>query len=340
MTLSICIPTYKSLDLIDATLQTVLAQTYKDFEVIICNDSPNDHEQLKEKLDKYNDPRIRFYANETNLGYPLNIKKCVDKSKFETVFLLGQDDLILGRSHFERVVSILKRYPEVGVITRAYYWFDDDPYQPIRHIPIHKRRVMGCDDRIEDLHAIFSSVGQLSGLVYRKKLINHPFNKEIFPAHIYPFLSVLRTHKCYFWPEYSIAVRTSSSQTRFLSSIYKPSPTKTWVEMFQNVFPEARYCHIRQIGIDFITQNYVGLAQLKNYGYFADLMTDVYYMAKYRKTNLLSPKFWFFTCGAILTPRFLLRPLVDSYKKVVIKKNLAQRGLIAANAKVAGQPPP
>ena len=120
----------------------------------------------------------------------------------------------------------------------------------------------------------------------------------------------------------------------------KPSPTKTWAEAFKAVFPEARYCHIRQVGIEFSTQNFVSLAQLKNYGRFVDLLSDIFYMLKYRKTNVLNLRFWFFALGAILTPRLILKPLVDSYKNIVIKKNLAQKGIIAGNARVAGQRPP
>ena len=323
MKISVCIPTYKSTGTITETLDSILSQSMGDFEVVICNNSPEDHIALKEILDSYDDLRIKFYPNKRNLGYPLNLQKCVRKSKNNIIFLMGSDDVILGFDVFKKIVEIYKNNPEIGVITRPYYWFDNDVNIPIRYIPKCDRRVISLNDDKKYIGLLIETLGQLSGLVYRKDLITSGFNEHVFTAHIYPFLSILKTHKCYFWENFNIAVRTSSSQTRTLSYIYNPSPTKTWVEMFKNVFIEKKFNNVKNICVDYITSaNYVGLVQIKNYGYYKDLLADIFYLIKYRKRNLVNLKFWFYVIGVLLIPRFILRRLVDLYKNSYNKKRL------------------
>ena len=139
MKLSVCVPTYKSLEYIDEALQSVLSQSFTDFEVIIGNDSPSDNEVLREKIKGYNDPRLKFYPNETNLGYPLNMRSCVEKATNEILFLMAQDDTLLSNRLFDNIVDIFSQNPEVGVITRPYYWFEDDIRQPALDDP-HRER--------------------------------------------------------------------------------------------------------------------------------------------------------------------------------------------------------
>lgn len=322
MKISVCIPTYKGVPYLKETLDSVVKQTYKNFELIICNDSHEDTEDLKNLLDSYSEFEIHFYQNNQNLGYPINLRKCVEKSSGEILFLMGQDDILLQDNIFEKSISIFRENSNIGAITRPYYWFDESLDKPIRSVPPSSKRVINVQDEKKYLEAVYETVGQLSALVYRKELITEPFNENVFTAHIYPFLSVMKTHDVYFWEDYNLAVRTSSSQTRFLSSIYNPSPTKTWVEMFQKVFSEKEFDHAREVGIEHITTNYIGLVQIKNYGYFKDLLRDVYYLVKYRPANLLNLKFWSVLLGVLFIPRIILRKMVDFYKNKISKSQL------------------
>lgn len=318
--ISVCIPTYHGTDYLKDCLDSVLKQSFTDFEVLINNDSMDDFDKVKKLVDSYKDKRIKLSQNKQNMGYPLNMRKTTNMAQNEILFLMAQDDVILDKDTFKKCVKIFEKNPKVGVITRPYYWFEDDVNKPIRFVPKFDKRIIDARDGEKPLRAILETVGQFSGLVLRKSLITHPFNEGVFPAHIYPFLSVMKTHKAYFWEDFMIAVRTSSSQTRFLSSIYNPSPTKTWVQMFLDIFPEKKFKSVREIGIKHITLNYMGLVQIKNYGYYKDLLVDIYYMIKYRPKNLLNLKFWFFVIGVLVTPRFILRKMVDYYKNVFNKK--------------------
>jgi len=170
---------------------------------------------------------------------------------------------------------------------------------------------------------MFSTLDQLSGLAYRTNFFDIPFHPDIFPCHVYPFASIFKKHPVVFLKDYSIAVRIATSQTRHLSSIYNKSPVLSWVQLFENVFPEKDFVDFKTGMIkNFIASNYVGLVQIRNYAKYRYLLREVGYLVKYRSQNLYNPTFWFFALGTALMPPQLLIPLVDWYKNKLYSKTL------------------
>ena len=76
---SICIPTYNRPELLARTLRSCETQTYRNFEIIICDNSDND--ASGELVARLNDPRIRYYKNGENIGGIRNFIKAVDLAK-------------------------------------------------------------------------------------------------------------------------------------------------------------------------------------------------------------------------------------------------------------------
>lgn len=317
MKLSICLPTYHGVSLIGDALESIFLDKFQDYEVIISNDSPDDHLQMEEKLKSYKDARVKFFANEENLGYPLNLRKTTRMAKNEILFLMAQDDILLNDALF-RTINAFSLGENIGAVTRPYYQFFDNLKKPVRVIPpLNKGKdvVVSVFDGKETLGAILKTLGQLTGLAYRKEFIEADFHEEVFPAHIYPFLSIAKKHKIAFLGKYSVAVRITSSQTRFKSSIYDISPTASWVKMFKTIYRGHKYEEVRKQSIKFIcTTNFVGLAQIKNYSSLKNLLREIWLLIKFYPRNLINSKFWFFSFGAIFIPRKILIWVIDFYK--------------------------
>ena len=322
--LTVCLPTYHGLETLGPAFDSIFAQSAGDYEIVIGNDSPDDHEEVEAFLKKINDPRIRLLKNERNLGYPENIKKIVSAAKHDVLFFMCQDDVLLSNNIFSKALVIFTDHPDVGAITRPYYWFKHDLNKPIRLIEKYPKNIISADGDEESIDKLFETLGQLTGLIMRKSLITHDFIEHIFPCHAAPFLSIIKTHKVYLWEDYMIAVRTTHSQTQ-LSRIYNPSPTFTWINMFKNVFPEPQFDKIRSLGIEKFSTNYLGLVQIKNYGFFRDYCADVYHLVKERKRNLISPKFWFYFLGTLLIPRVVLRRLVGIFKDTLGNQHASRK---------------
>ncbi len=323
---SVLIPAYKSAGIIGATIKSILNQTFSDFELIIVDDnSPDKTEEVIKKW-QAKDSRIKYFRNEKNLGYSGNLKRCRELATGKYVYLMGNDD-ILSKFALEKTFAAFKMDKDVGVVTRPYYWFENDSVnsavRAVKPLDENSDCLISIFDDEKVFSKVFESVGQLSGLAYRNDWMREPIHPDIFPAHIYPFLAIFREHKAVFLKDYILAVRIFSSQTRSLSSIYEPSPTFTWVRMFKKVLKGKKYQIPRQWGISHIALNYDGLVQMKNYSKFPLFFNEIGLLIKYRPKNLYSLKFWFYVIGLTIVPRFILIPLVDRYKRNIIAKDLA-----------------
>jgi len=90
--ISVCIPAFNNGDIIAATLDSVLKQTYPNFEVIITDDHSTD--KTVSVIESFTDPRIKLIQNEATLGLGGNWNKAVSCATGKYVKLLCGDDLI------------------------------------------------------------------------------------------------------------------------------------------------------------------------------------------------------------------------------------------------------
>jgi glycosyltransferase involved in cell wall biosynthesis len=90
--ISVCIPCYNGAEFIGRTLESVLAQTFTDFELILTDDNSTD--ETVSIINGFSDPRIRLIRNEHNLGLGLNWKRVLSQAVGKYVKLLCEDDLL------------------------------------------------------------------------------------------------------------------------------------------------------------------------------------------------------------------------------------------------------
>jgi len=319
---SICMPTYNGSQWIKETIKSILSQSFQDFEIIVSDDCSKD--DTVEVIKKLKDKRIKIHQNKVNLGYGKNLQVLRKLAKGDILFLMGQDDILL-KDALLKTHNALLLDEDIGVVTRPYYWFNEEVRKPVRAIMPYdesKDAVISVFDGKKEVQKIFESVGQLSGLAYRRKYMNMDFHKETFPAHIYPFASITKKHKVVYLKDYTVAVRIESSQTRFKLTIYDISPTKSWVKMFKTVYRGKKYENIRKAGTEQMVKNFIGLVQLKNYSTFRNLLREILILVKLRPINIFNPKFWFFSLGTVLIPRGTLILLVDNYKNKILSRKL------------------
>lgn len=125
MKFSVTIPAYKA-KFLKECIESVLAQTYKDFELIIVNDaSPED---LTSIVQSFDDPRICYYINETNCG-ALNVvdnwNKCLSYATGDYIICMGDDDKLLPNC-LEEYAKLIEKYPGLGVYHAMTGIIDED----------------------------------------------------------------------------------------------------------------------------------------------------------------------------------------------------------------------
>ncbi len=107
-------------------IESVLGQTYTDFEFILLNDSP-DNKALEQQILSYKDERIRYEKNERNIGISASRNKLLTLARGEYLAILDHDD-ICAPDRFEKEVRYLDENPGVGVVSGNITYFPDNPW--------------------------------------------------------------------------------------------------------------------------------------------------------------------------------------------------------------------
>ncbi|HYT65936.1 MAG TPA: glycosyltransferase [Vicinamibacterales bacterium] len=170
-TVSVCIPTYRGALHLRASIDSVLAQTFGDFEVLIIDDnSPDDTFEIAAA---YGDSRVRCLRNPRNLGPEGNWNRCLDEATGRYVKLLPQDD-VLAPGCLQRQVEVLEgdRRQEIALVFCARTIIDGRGRQVL------SRRTFGREDRRITGATLFrrclwrgtNVIGEPGGVLFRRAL--------------------------------------------------------------------------------------------------------------------------------------------------------------------------
>lgn len=94
-------------------IQSIINQTYKNYEFIIINDASNDHtEQI---IKSFSDRRIRYFKNNENLGLASCLNKGILLSKGKYIARMDADDISMP-TRLEKQVCFMNENPDCGVL--------------------------------------------------------------------------------------------------------------------------------------------------------------------------------------------------------------------------------
>jgi len=117
--ISICIPAYKGIDFLQRLLDSITIQTFKNFEVVVTDDSPD--ETVNTLCLKYqNSFRLQYYRNTTTLGTPANWNEAIRKAEGEWIKLMHDDDWFSDEHSLESFAEIIANDRSIAFIFSAY----------------------------------------------------------------------------------------------------------------------------------------------------------------------------------------------------------------------------
>jgi len=110
---SICIPTYNQTEFLKKTLDSLCVQTYRNFEVIISDDSTDDRVELF--VNAYKDQlNLSYNRNTPSLGSPANWNKALSLSKGDLIKFIHHDDWLACNTALEEFVNVFKKNSNVN----------------------------------------------------------------------------------------------------------------------------------------------------------------------------------------------------------------------------------
>lgn len=168
--LSVCIPAYNRPAELRELLDSVLAQSYPHYDVVICEDHSPQRAAIRQVVEAYRPrfgDRIRYHENPENLGYDGNFRELIRRATGDFCFIMGNDDVVAPGA-FATVADAVRRTPDVGVILRSYAYFRERPedFTTIaRYYPDELRLPPGPDSVV----LFYRRAASMSGLVLRRE---------------------------------------------------------------------------------------------------------------------------------------------------------------------------
>jgi glycosyltransferase involved in cell wall biosynthesis len=239
---SVVIPTYNYGYYLDESIQSVLNQTYCDFELIVVDDNSTDN--TNEVVKKYlHDNRVFYFKNEKTLGLGANFNQCLKYTNGDYIKYLMADDKFHPEL-LEKFVQIMNGYSNVSLVTcnQEIFGIINKPFElPFLHLQPGKKIMW------ESLKT-FNWIGGPTSVMFRKpnsSLLN--FRSDLnFIVDWEMWIKLLAIGDCYILPERLVYSRVHSNQATvvmtqnylrrfeeyyFYKEIYKENKSQVGVSM-------------------------------------------------------------------------------------------------------------
>jgi glycosyltransferase involved in cell wall biosynthesis len=122
MFISVVMPAYNAGSFISQAIESVLAQTWRDFELIVVDDGSTDSTLEIAKRYAVQDVRIKVYSH-PNKGTAPTLNRCIELASSEWVFLMHADDL-MRPNRLERQLAFVREHPELAVASSLAWNID------------------------------------------------------------------------------------------------------------------------------------------------------------------------------------------------------------------------
>ncbi|MBU1043320.1 MAG: glycosyltransferase family 2 protein [Candidatus Omnitrophica bacterium] len=313
---SVCIPVYNGADTILETINSILNQTFADFELLIVDNFSTDDTVSKVKTIK--DDRIKIIVNEKNVGCGGNLNVCKQYAIGEIIYFISADD-IADINALKRMYDAFKQSANIGIVTRSYYWFVESVSKAVRvKKQFESDIIVSINNAFEDVRDVIALSDQISGIAFRKKFMqDFSFLNQAFVEMASMVVQVLKISDAVILSDNTVAVRIDRNGS-MNPAIYIKSPMMVWYDLIVKSFNEEKFIPLRKYLIaNFIANNYIGLVQIRSFGGIRYALREIYYLVKLKWSNLFNLGFWFFSLGVIIVPSGLLQKIVAYYKNRV-----------------------
>jgi glycosyltransferase involved in cell wall biosynthesis len=215
---SIGMPVYNGEQYLREALDSILAQTFTDFELIISDNASTDNTEAicREYADR--DKRIRYYRNSENIGAARNYNRTFELSTGKYFKWAAHDDLIASE-FLERCVAILDSQPSVVLCYTREICIDEEGNHLRKRGNLLNIRSSKPHERFKQYHDLWSSRGftyanQCFALIRSSELAKTPLIGSYVWSELALGAELLLLGEFYEVPEYLFFFRCHEKTSR------------------------------------------------------------------------------------------------------------------------------
>jgi len=165
---TVCIPSYNRAVFLPALLDSIMAQDFKSFNILVCEDNSPERCEIQKIVSSYQEyfpGVITYLENNENLGYDKNLRKLLENSVGEYTVFMGNDDLMCAGA-LTSINESISLDPSCAVVIRSYASFDKSPLalkQIYRYFPNKKLISPG----VEAITLAYRRAVVISGMTFK-----------------------------------------------------------------------------------------------------------------------------------------------------------------------------
>lgn len=178
---SILIPAYNQTKYLKSALDSALNQTYRNTEIIICDDSTNNNVQILIEQYMLKTNKIKYFNNGGPLGDrgKINLGKCFKESSGEYINYLLHDDLF-NLNKIDRMINYFLYDDTISLITSYRKMIDEngnyynDNFRTVRQYP-YDARLTGEEAGKKLLLSMINYIGEMTTAMFRRKALEFDY---------------------------------------------------------------------------------------------------------------------------------------------------------------------
>ena len=262
---------------LNASIDSILNQSYSDFEFIIVLDNPENRE-IKNLLEtkSLKDPRVQIIINEENIGLARSLNRAISLSKGVYIARMDADDISLP-DRFKKQVNFLENNKEYSVVATNRVDIDEKGVElNTNHIVINNMKVMKKIFK-------YSNIITHPSVMFRKEMISELKGYQLFDAaqdYDLWLRALKKDYKIYILPTVLIKYRIREKSISN-SNVAKQHACMMYARYLNN---NDNMCYSKKGYISFLKKIKLYETKDKNrYNLAYDIIFNTNYKSKYQK---------------------------------------------------------
>ena len=181
--LSICIPTYNRSRLLSECIKGLISCPSPEIEIVVSDNASTDG--TRDAVKKINDPRIKYYRNDENLGYPANILKLAERATGDFLLYISDEDHV-AVEEIPWILNVIKTNKNISHIIGSLGW-EGAGREKICKAYEDKILKSGYDSLTE----LFWDYSHGSGIILKKEALDLNHAKKYLGTALAPYVDII-----------------------------------------------------------------------------------------------------------------------------------------------------
>ena len=218
--ITVILPVYNGGNYIIYSVESVLNQSYNNYEFLILDDCSTDDSW--NYLDSINNENITLYRNEKNKGLFYNLNFLIKKSRSKLIKLWAQDDIMYPQC-LERFVHFFEQYPQVGFAYSGIHNIDEAGNIKQHDYTDNTQQILSTELHARIAYFTGSIAGNIANVCINRLALDAVglFNEKMkISADFDMWVRLARNHDTGFIAETLVQLRDHSGQLSRKESLY------------------------------------------------------------------------------------------------------------------------